>query len=167
MRKSKILFTLIISILLSCSSSLTVVELNKAYIEKAKSLTEWDKDMLKARKELFQLIDLDLEKFDQLYLIENYDIVSGYYNGVIYLDTGETFHFSRETYQSEIKLQDKELNKTESFIIKRLKKGKLNEIREKSKKTDLMSPSALYITVAKENVFRNVKTLSLQEFYID
>lgn len=153
--------------LTSCNSSLSVFKLNKKFISKQKPLSEWDRDLLNKRNVAFQKLNLNLDSINTLFLIEEYDIASTCYDGILYIDENKFFHYYNEGLSKEVKIIERELTNTEKFIVTELKKGKLNNIKAKSLKTDVISPGSLYITVAKSNAIKQVRLFKFQEFYID
>jgi hypothetical protein len=161
------IFILSTGLLLGCSP-FTINTLNRALKEEPHPLKEWDKDLFKARSKVFEQLSINLDHIDNLYLIEEYNVQGLYYSCAVCVDGTRYFHFVRNNLLVEPERINKELTLTESFIFNKIKENKLNEIEEKSNKTDVMSPSALYITIAKrELVKKTVKVLILKEFYID
>lgn len=154
-------------LLVGCSSSLSLVQLNQTFIKSEKPLSAWDKDLLNTRNKAFERLNVNLGSISTLFLIEKYDVETVYYYGLLYLDENKYFHFCREGFSKEIVILNKELTNTERFIVTELKKGVFNNIKEKSRNTDLISPSSLYITIAQDKAMKQVRFFRFQEFYID
>lgn len=166
--KNGIFVSFLISwLLLGCSSSLNLVDLNNAFIKEEKPLSDWDKDLLKMRTEAFEKLNVNFDSANAVYLIEKYDVESIYYYGLLYLGENQYYHFHREGFGKEVGILNKGLTNTEKFIIEKLRKNEYDSIKEKSIKTDVMSPSSLYITVAKNGAKKHIKIFRLQEFYVD
>lgn len=166
--KNRIFVSFLISLLLvGCSSSLSLVHLNNKFIKEKKPLTDWDKDLLKIRTKAFEKLNVNLDDVNEIYLIEKYDVASIYYYGLLYLGENQYYHFCREGFDKEIDVLNKGLSNTEKFIIDELEKHQYDSIKEKSIKTDVMSPGSLYVTVVKNKSKKCIKFFMLQEFYID
>lgn len=165
---NKIVVILLINCLLvGCSNSLSLVKLNHKFVKSEKPLSNWDKDLLKTRTEAIEKLNISFDSIDTMFLIEKYEVESVYYYGLIYLDENQYFHFYREGFGKEIEILNKELTDTENFILTELKKGEIDNIKEKSRETDVMSPSLLYITVAQNQANKRIRFFKLQEFYVD
>ena len=166
--KNGIFVSFLISwLLLGCSSSLNLVDLNNEFIKEEKPLSDWDKDLLKIRTEAFEKLNVNFDSANAVYLIEKYDVESIYYYGLLYLGENQYYHFYREGFGKEIGILNKGLTNTEKFIIEKLRKNEYDSIKEKSIKTDVMSPSSLYVTVVQDKAKKRIKFFRLQEFYID
>lgn len=166
--KNRIFVSFLISwLLVGCSSSLSLVHLNNKFIKEKKTLSEWDKDLVKIRTKAFEKLNVNLDIANEIYLIEKYDVESIYYDGLLYLGENQYYHFCREGFDNEIDILNKGLTNTEKFIIEELEKNGYDNIKEKSIKTDVMSPSSLYITVVKNKAKKRINFFMLQEFYID
>lgn len=166
--KNKIFVSLVISwLLVGCSGSLSLVQLNKEFSKGEKPLSNWDKDLLRMRTKAFEKLNITFDSVNAMYLIEKYDVESIYYYGLLYLGENQYYHFCREGFGKEIEILNKDLTNTEKYIVAQLKKNEFDDIKEKSRKTDVMSPSSLYVTVAQNKAKKYIKFFRLQEFYID
>jgi hypothetical protein len=166
--RNKILVSFLISwLLVGCSGSLSLVKLNKEFIKGEKPLSNWDNDLLSMRTKAFEKLNITLDSVNAMYLIEKYDVESIYYYGLLYLSENQYYHFCREGFGKEIEILNEDLTNTEKFIVAELKKNEYDNIKEKSRKTDVMSPSSLYVTIAKNKAKKYIKLFRLQEFYID
>jgi|GEM_PF-2181069 len=165
--KNIIILTIIYSLfLMGCNSSKYLVQINKKYRENEKPISQWNNDLLKTRTKVFEQLNMNGYS-GNMYLIEKYNIENCYYSGLLYLDETKYFHFCRESLGSEIKIINKKLTNTENFIVAELNKGVLNNIKEKSKNTDVISPCSLYITIIQKRLIHKIEFFRFQEFYID
>lgn len=163
----RLIMFLCILFLSSCHNSLSLFKLNQKFINRESPLSDWEKDLLNARSEAFKEINMDFNSVDNLYLIEEYNIEGLYYSGLIYLNEFQYFHVSRKAVGYELEVLSKKLSNTELFIINELEARRYEVIKKKSRLTDVMSPSTLYITVAENKIKKHVRLFKLKEFYVD
>lgn len=166
--KKRIFVSFLISFLLvGCSGTLSIAHLNNKFIKEEKPLSDWDKDLLRIRTEAIEKLNIELDNANEIYLIEKYDVENIYYYGLLYFDENKYYHFCREGFNKEIVILNKRLTNTEKFIIEELKKNEYDKIKEKSIKTDVMSPSSFFVTTVKNKAKKRVKFFRLNEFFID
>lgn len=170
MKNTKIMLSLACFFFFSCGSFVELSELNKEFIkQKEKPLSGWDKHLLSLRTKVFDTLNIRLNSVDSMYLIEAYNINGLLYYGFIYFDEDSYFHFNRkinDAHKDEIEISNRKLDKTDQFIIAKLKENEIDSIEEKSKNSYLMSPSSLYITIIQNRPKKKIKFLNLNEFYI-
>jgi hypothetical protein len=152
---------------MSCSTSLSLVQLNGKYLRNEKPISNWDIDLINARNKAFEQLNFNFDSVSNLFLIEKYDVANLYYSGLLYINQNNYHHFSRAGFNSELKITIKELTKTEKFIVAELKEGRISKIKEQGRETDLTSAANFYITIAEKKTFAKVRFFKFQEFYID
>lgn len=165
--KCIIALQIISSFLAGCTTTLNLDKINNEFVKKEKPISGWDIDLLNTRTKAFGRLHLNFESIHDLYLIEEYNIEGCYYSGLVYLDEYHFFHFSRQAVGADLMMSDKSLSNTERFMITELNKGRYGNIRKKSKSTDVMSPSSLYITTFKTSLWNKVRFYSFKEFCIE
>ncbi len=166
--KNRIFVSFLISCLLvGCSSSLGLVQLNNIFIKENRPLSDWAKDLLRVRTKAFEKLNVNLDNADEIYLIETYNLEGLYYDGLLYLDENQYYHFYRKGIGAEVDVLNQELTETEKYIIEELKNYEYDRLKEKSIKSNLITPISLYVTVVNNRAKKRIEFFMLRSFYVD
>ena len=166
--KNRIFVSFLISCLLvGCSSSLGLVQLNNIFIKENRPLSDWAKDLLRVRTKAFEKLNVNLDNADEIYLIETYNLEGLYYDGLLYLDENQYYHFYSKGIGAEVDVLNQELTETEKYIIEELKNYEYDRLKEKSIKSNLITPISLYVTVVNNRAKKRIEFFMLRSFYVD
>lgn len=167
MRNNICVLLLISGLFVSCFGSTSLVQFNEQFIKEREPLSNWDKDLLRLRARAFRNLNIHINSNNTVYLIEEYNVEYLYYSGLLYIDENHYYRFCREGIDEQLIILNEGLTDTEKYIISELHNSEYDNIKEKSRNTELISPSTLFITILHNKAMKSNELLILNKFYIE